>query len=541
MNIAALLPRMAAERPDQDAVVVASTGERITYAELEARSDKMAAGLTRAGLQPGDRVCLLVTPGIELIALTYALFRMGAVPVLADPGMGRKRLLACLESMAPKGFIGIPRAHLARKLFPSAFRSVEVAVTVGRRLFWNGTTLRQIEAEGDGGLGMVDSADDDPAAILYTSGSTGPPKGVAYTHGMFLAQVRALGELYGFEPGEVDLCCFPLFALFDVGFGMTSVFPDMDASKPATCEPENIYTAAQEYGATTAFGSPAIWRRVAPWCIDQGRKLERMRRVLIAGAPVPPSLIRDLHRVLPLEGDVFTPYGATEALPVASITGREVTPALVGPIESGGGTCVGQIAPGIDMRLIELTDEPISHWEDVTEVSLGMFGEVCVRGPVVTREYAEAPEHTSQAKIQGADGEIWHRMGDVGRLDAEGRLWFLGRKNHRLETERGTRMPVPTENVFNTHERVHRTALVGVGPRGQEEPVLIVEPLPGEIPRGKVMLEGFIMQLRTIARKHVSTHDIEMFLFRESFPVDVRHNAKIHREELKAWAEAQIL
>jgi len=540
VNIATLLPRAAAERPDQDAVVVARTGARVTFAALEARSNTMAAGLARAGLQRGDRVCLFVTPSVELIALTYALFKLGAVPVLADPGMGRERLLACLESMAPRGFVGIPRAHLARKLSPRAFRSVQVSVTVGRRLFWGGPTLRQLEAEGAAGFTMEDLADDDPAAILFTSGSTGPPKGVAYTHGMFGAQVRALGEMYCFEPGEVDLCCFPLFALFDVGFGMTSVFPDMDVSRPGTCDPAKIVAAAQEYGATTTFGSPAIWRRVAPWCAEQGYKLERMRRVLIAGAPVPPALIHDLHRVLPLEGDVFTPYGATEALPVASIAGRDVVPSLQGPIESGAGTCVGALAPHVDVRLIEVTDAPLATWDEVSEVPLGRFGEVCVRGPVVTRAYAEAADHTRASKIADGEGGAWHRMGDVARFDDEGRLWFLGRKSHRLETADGTRMPVPAENVFNTHERAHRTALVGVGPRGREVPVLVVEPLPGEFPRTDVMTEGFILQLRAIGRKHVATKDIDAFLFHEGFPVDVRHNAKIHREELKAWAEAQL-
>jgi acyl-CoA synthetase (AMP-forming)/AMP-acid ligase II len=541
VNIAAYLPRRAAERPDQDAVVVARTGARISYSSLEARSSAVADGLARTGLVRGDRVCLFVTPGIELIALTYALFKLGAVPVLADPGMGRERLLTCLQSMSPRGFIGVPRAHVARKLFPSAFRSVEVSVTVGRRLFWGGPTLRQLEAGGSAGFEMADMADEDPAAILFTSGSTGPPKGVEYTHGMFGAQVTALDQMYSFTPGEVDLCCFPLFSLFDVGFGMTSVFPDMDVSHPATCEPEKIYAAAHEYGATTAFGSPAIWRRVAPWCVDQGLKLERMKRVLIAGAPVPPGLINDLHRVLPLDGDVFTPYGATEALPVASIAGRDVMPALLGPIESGAGTCVGEVAPGIDLRLIELTDAPIASSKDAVDVPLGQFGEVCVRGPVVTHEYAESPEHTALAKMLDADGRVWHRMGDVARFDGEGRLWFLGRKSHRLETERGTRMPVPTENVFNTHERVHRTALVGVGPRGHETPVLIVEPLPDAFPNSTVMTDGFILQLHSIGRKHASTRDVELFLFHKRFPVDARHNAKIHREELKAWAEAQLL
>lgn len=542
VNIAALLPARAAERPEQAAVVVAKTGESITYAELNQRSNRLASGLESAGLRRGDRVALFVTPGVELIALTYALFKLGAVPVLADPGMGRERLLAAIESMKPRGFIGIPRAHIAKKLFAKSFASVEVSITCGRRWFWGGPTTRKLEASGDPSFPLADTGTDDPAAILFTSGSTGPPKGVSYTHGMFQAQVEALGAQYDFAAGEVDLCCFPLFALFDVAFGMTSVFPDMDASKPGTCDPKLIHDAANAFRATTTFGSPTIWKRVAPWCIEQGLKLPAMRRVLVAGAPVAPSLIADLHRVLPIDGDVFTPYGATESLPVASIAGRDVVPELVGPITSGGGTCVGEIAPGIDLRLIEVTEEALETWDQAVEVPLGQMGEVCVRGPVVTREYAEAPEHTRKAKIRHEDGSVWHRMGDIGRLDGEGRLWYLGRKSHRLLPDgKGFRMPVGPENVFNVHERVHRTALVGVGPAGKQVPVLIVEPLEGEFPETDVMTDGFILQLRSIGRKHVATKDIETFLFHESFPVDVRHNAKIHREELKVWAEAQLL
>ncbi|MDA1266237.1 MAG: fatty acid CoA ligase family protein [Planctomycetota bacterium] len=540
LNIAQLLPRAAAERPEQPAVIVARTGEQISYAALEERSNRIASGLADAGLGPRDRVCLFVRPGVELIALTYALFKLGAVPVLADAGMGRKRLMAVVKLMAPRGFIGIPKAHVGRRLFPDAFRSIEVAVTVGRRLFWGGPTLAGLERGGDPNFATAETSADDEAAILFTSGSTGPPKGVSYTHGMFHAQVEVLDRLYRFAPGEVDLCCFPLFALFDVAYGMTSVFPDMDPSQPATCDPARIFAAAQEYGATTTFGSPAIWSRVAPWCTDNGYKLERLRRVLVAGAPVSPDLIHELHRVLPMDGDVFTPYGATEGLPVTSIAGRDVVPELVGPIRSGAGTCVGEVAPGIDLRLIGITDDVIETWSDALEVSLGLPGEVCVRGPVVSSAYVEADDHTRRAKIHHGDGSVWHRMGDIARFDGEGRLWFLGRKSHRLHTRNGLRMPVPVENVFNIHERVRRTALIGVGAPGSEVPLLVVEPLPGEFPRTEVMTEGFILQLRSIGRKHHATRDIDNFMFHEGFPVDVRHNAKIDREELKAWAEAQL-
>jgi acyl-CoA synthetase (AMP-forming)/AMP-acid ligase II len=260
----------------------------------------------------------------------------------------------------------------------------------------------------------------------------------------------------------------------------------------------------------------------------------------MAGAPVPPALIQDAHAVLSLDADVHTPYGATESLPVATIAGRTVVPGLLEPLRNGAGTCVGLPSPAIQVRLIGITDEPIERWSDDLALGLGEVGEVCVRGPVVTREYAEDEGATAGAKIPCDDGTVWHRMGDVGRFDGEGRLWFMGRKSHRIETERGVRMPVPLENIFNQHPRVARTALVGVGPPGEEVPFCIVEALPGEHPKSDVMTQGFIMQLREIGRKAARSADIEHFLFHPAFPVDPRHNAKIHREELKLWAEREL-
>ena len=539
VNMASFLSRMSAEFPEREAVIVAARGgrwDRIRYAELEGRSNAIARGLRERGVRKGARACLFVRPGIDLIACTYALFKLGAVPVLMDPGVGRERLLEGIARMRPGVFIGVPRAQAARVLFPKAFESVELNVTVGPRLLWGGTTLARLARESDAPLDWEPTGADDEAAILFTSGSTGPPKGVLYTHGMFFAQVLALSRLYRFEPGEVDLACFPLFALFDTAFAMTAVFPELDPTRPAACDPTRIYAAAQETGATTSFGSPAIWRQVVPWCLERGFKLDGLKRVLVAGAPVSTELIHDFHAVLPMDGDVYTPYGATEALPVTSIEGRDVVPALLERVQEGEGTCVGAPAPGIDLRLIEIQDGPIPEWSDELEVPRGELGEVCVRGPVVAELYVADPKHTALAKIPSPQG-TWHRMGDMGRLDEEGRLWFFGRKAHRLQTRGGVRMPVPTENVFNTHPRVLRTALVGVGEPGAEEPLVVVEPLPGELPKTDVMTEAFVMQLRTIGQKRAVTRDVESFLFHPGFPVDPRHNAKIDREQLKLWAE----
>ena len=549
VNIAALLSQCAAELPERDAVLVArGRGSSLrlrglTYAELDARSNSIARGLRERGLAVGDRVCLFVRPGTELIALSFALLKAGAVPVLIDPGMGRKGLLSCVERMAPRAFIGIPVAHVLRRLFPRAFRTVELSVSVGPRLGWGGMTLAELVSAHDDAPFLEHTTSEQEAAILFTSGSTGPAKGVSYTHGNFAAQVEALRSLYDFGEDEVDAACFPLFALFSPGLRMTCVFPELDPSRPARCDPARIVDCILTSGATSTFGSPAIWRRVVPWCIERGLTLPGLRRVLIAGAPVPPSLVEGFQRVLTGGADVHTPYGATESLPVSTISGREI---LARAAESAGrarGTCVGHPAPGMEVELIRVEDGPIESWSDELRVASGELGEICVRGPVVTREYKHQTEATRLAKIQpgpGADAGLWHRIGDLGRLDDQGRLWFCGRKSHRLELPPGLAPPVPTELCYNSAPGVHRTALVGVGARGRERPVLVVEPERGRMPRGGAQRARFIERLRQHVRGTLDLVPVEAFLFHPGFPVDVRHNAKIHRGELKRWAEARF-
>jgi len=543
VNIAHYLPQMAAEHPQQDAVIQprGKAWQRVSYAELEQRSNAIARGMASLGIERGMRVCLFVKPGIDLIAITYALFKLGTVPVLADPGMGRKRLLAAVEKMRPEVFVGIPLAQIIRNIFPKPFATVRTAITVGRGPKLGGVRLSELEREHAGPFECAQTASSDEAAILFTSGSTGPPKGVVYTHGMFNAQVHALDALYQFEPGERDLACFPLFALFNTALAMTSVIPRMNVSKPARVRPENIIAAITTHSATTTFGSPAIWKRVVPYCIKHGVKLPTLRRVLIAGAPVPPALIADFHRVLSDAADVHTPYGATESLPVASAAGRAIVNEYLPQVRSGAGTCVGKPAPGIELSILGVTDDPIDMWDPALEVPAGEWGEVCVRGPVVTHEYRHEPEHTRAAKMRDPlpGNAPWHRLGDVGYVDAEGRLWFGGRKSHRLETANGMRMPVPTENVFNELPDVARTALVGVGAAGSQVPVLCIE-LDSAASPGPMGRKRVIEEVQAAAKQHELGRDIEHFLIHPSFPVDVRHNAKIHREQLREWATRML-
>ncbi|CCQ92050.1 AMP-dependent synthetase and ligase [Nitrospina gracilis 3/211] len=540
-NIASLVDHLAATIPNRDALVVPRSGScrRITFRQLQRETHRLADGLRQSGLDHGDRVLVMVPFGIEFVTLTFALFRIGAVPVLIDPGLDRKQVLTSIENVAPTGFIGVPMAHLARLVYRRHFKSVTQWVTVGRRWLWSGITLRSLRARGGRDAVPVATRPDDPAAILFTSGSTGPPKGVLYTHRMFTLQVEKIKQLYGITIGEVDLPTFPLFGLFGVGLGMTCVLPDMDPTRPAKVNPENILGPIKQFNITSSFGSPALWDTVARYCIEHGRNLEPLKRILIAGAPVPGSLLERFDRILAPDAKVHTPYGATEALPVCSIERREVVDETWTRTQEGAGTCVGKPVEGVDLRILHITDDPIPEWNASLEAAPGTIGEIAVSGPWVTRQYAVLDEANRLSKIK--EGErTWHRMGDVGYLDEQGRLWFCGRKSHRIETETGSLFTIVCEAIFNRLPEVRRSALVGVGRKGQQIPVVVVELHDPPSIKDPAVKTRLLAELLELGSANPVTRPIDMVLFHPGFPVDIRHNAKINREKLADWAAVKL-
>ncbi len=621
VNVSRHLWAQAAQQPQAVALRIPTgmAGGEIRYAslsfaELAAEADAWAWRLAKAGVQRGDRVLVLVRPGLPLIASVFALFKLGAPPIVIDPGMGRKNFLSCVQRTQPQVLLGIASGQIASWIFRDAFRSVRTRLRV------SGDPAHRLAKGPVPVFPLAPTAADDLAAILFTSGSTGAPKGVCYEHGMFEAQVRLVRQTYGIQPGEVDLAVLPVFALFNPALGMTTVVPKLDPSKPAAADPAHFVQAIRQNGVTNSFGSPMIWTKVARHCVDQGITLPGVKRILMAGAPVPPPLFELMRRVFPKAG-LHSPYGATESLPVSSVSAEEVVgdrkaetgerreelgtrnaergatetarkaETDVGTVGAGSsglgpspwsiayqpssipsegtaaatlrgkGTCVGRPVAEMAAKVIAIVDGPIGTLAEARELPPGEIGEIIVCGPVVTKAYDLLPEPTARAKIYevapAASAEepeteaspvsgfrlpvsgsappgaaVWHRMGDAGYRDAEGRLWFCGRLAERVETAHGILYPDCVEPVFNVHPQVRRTALLGFGPRGKQVAALAVECWPDRRPRGDHAKRVLGRELRALGAQGAHTDLVRVFYFIDRFPVDVRHNAKIHRLQL---------
>ena len=511
--------------------------ESVSYSALNTLSDEYARGLIEYGIGRGIRSALMLTPGLDFFAMFFALFKAGAIPVLVDPGIGIKPLKTCLTEARPEAFIGVTKAHIARGLL-GWVPGVKL-VTSGPKLGWGGLNTKQLQKLGQKSSGTVlaDTQPDEMAALLFTSGSTGIPKGVVYRHRHFINQVEMLRTAFDIRPGEVDLPTFPPFALFDPAMGMTTVVPFMDPTRPAKADPRLLIQTIERFGVTNIFGSPALLNVLGRHTESKDISLPTVRRVISAGAAMPVATIRRLQKTLPPDAEVHTPYGATECLPVASVSGTELNAEVEQLTATGEGTCVGRPVAPNSVKIIAVSDGIVKTFDDSLELPIGVTGEIVVNGPTSTDTYWQRPEQTSMAKITDSEGRIWHRMGDTGYFDTQGRLWYCGRKSQRVVNEHECMYADQVEAIFNVHPEVARTALVGIGIPGRQTPVLCVEPLHKPDTARRHRIHTDLLQL---GQSHTVSRSIQQILFHKSFPVDIRHNAKIGREKLAVWAAKRL-
>ncbi len=537
MNIAHRIAETSKRIPEKKSVVFSARQSDGTYKypfytfkEFEERSNQFAHKLTKAGIGPGTRTLLFVKPCLDFSVITFALFKIGAIPVLIDPGMGIKNLLASIKQVRPEAMVSIGLVHWIRRLKPSYFKDIKVKVSLQKVGFSTTYIYDGLEKE-DKTFPIYPAKDSDYSAILFTSGGTGIPKGVLYTHGILNAQTDALQKMFSLDESQCDLPGFPLFALFTLAMGMTSVVPDMDPTKPAKCDPYKIVKNICDNHITFVAGSPSIWEKVGKYCVEKNLKLPTVKQVVMFGAPVRAE-IHEMYKKILTIGDTYTPYGATESLPISLISGTEILNGKSALTNTGAGTCIGKAVPGIEIKIIAASDIPASGF---LEMETGQIGEIIVSGLQVTSGYFDMKEEDLKAKIT-VNGKLWHRVGDIGYLDENQNLWFLGRKTHRVKVDESTtHYSIRVEAIFNQHPEIKRTALIQILKDNHVTPALAIERHDGQT----LLSDTFKAQLEALALSSPYTCMINDFFMHPSFPVDVRHNIKIDRTKLSKWALQQ--
>lgn len=539
-NIADRLKKTSEKLPEKTALIFpkkflgVSSVQTLSFQELYQRVLRYEKGFKQSGISAGMRVLVFVKPGLRLAPTTFALFKMGAIPVFIDPGMGKKNLLSCIEKAQPEAMIGEPIVHVIRKSAEKSFASVKISIKTKGVLPLGMKSLQDFEKLALSENDRTETAKvlaTDLAAILFTSGGTGIPKGVPYTHKIFNTQTDLLQEMFDLNENECDCPGFPLFSMFTLTMGMTSVIPDFNASKPAKCNPKKIVQNIIDHKATFVAGSPAIWERVANYCLKNRIKLLNVKYVVMFGAPVSLKIHEKFQSILP-QGTTYTPYGATESLPVALTSGEVILARYKAKMEEGKGTYLGKVSRGCELKIIPISDQVV---ESITPLKPFEVGEIIVSGDMVTQSYDQLEDETALAKIYEKD-KIWHRMGDLGFLDQQGDLWFCGRKSHRVITEQGVLTSIQCEAVFNNHPSIKRSALIGLPQGGHQKPALVVELNQGSRPEKKQKAR-LLRELKYIADQYTHTSLIKDFYFSKGFPVDVRHNIKIDRLKLRDQIE----
>jgi olefin beta-lactone synthetase len=558
VDIADRVRAIAAEDPDRVALVHASKrwGGRIryrrhTYRELSDRAEALAGGLRELGVTEGTLCSFMVPPGLDAMVLGLALWRIGAVVVGIEPhSHGLRSVARSLALVGPEVFFGTPRAHAARLAFGWGRGTVRTNVMVARVGRPGVPTLRSLEQRGrsagpagpaEPARGAISPAD--PAVIAFTTGSTGRPKPTVLRQRNLAAMMAMVLGHWGYDDGRevVDMITFPMFWIIGLSAGGTVVVPPMDFTLkgPGDADPAPLVRTIRECGVRSLFASPALLTNLAAHAQANGITLPTIERIVAGGAEVPGPLFAQVKQVLGSAGEMYSDYGATEALPVSEIAGDEVVAAdgTWAATERGEGLCVGRPLPGVEVRIVAIDDGPVPTWADATELPEGEIGEVVVRSPHVSEEYHRQPRADEENKIAdptdppGTAGS-WHRVGDTGYLDGDGRLWVCGRRSHRVVTDEGVAYPLCCEPVYNAHPAVRRSALVGLdGPAGQgRRAVMCIELRRG----ADVDPAAVTAELDRLGRQTEATRLVDRIVLVDHLPVDRRHNAKIDRPRLAA-------
>lgn len=546
-DLAAVIYQHAAAHPDRVAVMepYRRSGtwafRRYTYRELARDTLRVAAGLRAHGIHEHTRTVYMAPPSYQACVISAAITAVGATQFMIDPSVGYMNVAERLSNIQPEAFIGIPIALAGRLLFGWGPRRGQKLVCVDG--FFPGAISFKTLVSHSGTEHIPPAVSpDDPAVILYTTGSTGPAKPAMYLHRNFVNVFRTAHHSWRYHQDEripMDMAAFPAFHMLAIAAGGTTIVPPINFARatPATTNPKPVVEVINAAGVRSLFASPALLERIANYADAHHMTLPTLERVIGGGAPIFEPLVRTLLRVMPEHGEVWANYGATEALPSTEHGSTDMLGETAALSASGHGVCVGTPFPGINMQVVGPIDQNSTRRLDFEELPVGELGELIVQGPNISPAYFNDDESTRKNKLYDEDGAVWHRLGDVGHKDKTGRFWVEGRVSQCLHIEGKRVPPMPIEAIFDQHPLVRRSGLVQRrGADGRNEAVICVEPWEKLSATEQTTLKK---ALSRIANAHPKASIVSTILISPGLPLDPRHNAKIERPRLAQWAAKQ--
>ncbi len=546
-NVADIVADVAKKDPTRIAIIEPdgydSHGKRkyrrYTYARLSEDAESIVEGLRKMGIHEGTRIVSMTPPTYETCVFALALQRIGAVALMIDPTVGYFNVAERLNRIKPEAFIGTPLAHLGRSVFGWGARFPKKSIVING-FFPGAKTLASLKGQVPKVLSQPNVTPDDPAVILYTTGSTGPAKPTLYLQRNYSELYRVVHKSWRFTPNQeppVDMAIFPAFFLIALTAGGTMVVPPINFPEPpGKTKPQSLLEVINDCKVQTCFASPVILENMARYAVEHKIKTPSLKRIIGGGAPIYKRVNKALLEMMGDQGEVFSNYGATEAMPSTEMSGKEALEETFPLTDQGHGVCVGRPFEGVELRIVALQDGAVDSIDKTTEMPKGKIGEILVRGKHISLSYFMEPESTRKNKIPDPSGQ-WHRLGDAGYIDEKERLWVCGRVSQRVKAKEGPLFSLLAEPIFDTHPLVHKSGLAGVPKGNTEVPVICVELVPNI---NKNQHDKIRKELLELAGRYESTNRIKHILFIDKLPVDPRHNSKIERPKLVQWASDKI-
>lgn len=546
-NLAKEISITAQKYPDRTAVIEphrksgAWTLKRFTYAQLSDDTQRVISGLRAHGIQEETRTVYMAPPSYQACVVSAALSAVGATQLMIDPSVGYLNVAERLSKIEPEAFVGIPLSLAGRFLFGWGPRFGQKLIAL-EGMFPGATSYQTLVSYDPAPIQDPNVTPDTPAVVLYTTGSTGPAKPSVYLHRNFSHVFRTAHHswrVHEMETPPVDMAAFPAFHMIAIAAGGTTVVPPINfaTATPATTDPQPVCEVINAAEVRSLFASPALLERIAHYAIDHDVNMPTLERVIGGGAPVFQPLVESLLRVMAPHGTVWANYGATEALPSTEHGSTEFLEETAALTADGHGICVGLPFPGITVQAVGPIDQKSTLHSDFHEVPTGQMGELIVQGPNISPEYFRDRESTRKNKLYDPNGEVWHRLGDVGHIDDKGRVWVEGRVSQCLHLNNERIAPIPIEAIFDQHPLVRRSGLVERSRKdGSKEAVICIETWEPLSSSARSALRTALQQL---IEQHPKCRVVSQILFSPGLPIDPRHNAKIERPRLAQWAQKQ--